>query len=166
MGSQIDKYFSAPTHQQEKQEIVNKYGGDNIIISFIDGDDITHPQKFEILDYLYAHKQINGTILHRLYRRDCHGIPNKMETALDAYIDSQAHEQYINELLLSNSQVFYLKLDSDRLMQLLSPSLSRAVLSAKFSFDGLNATNMGEFHRAQHKWGARFSFKHQCVYAN
>merc|ERR1712228_1169577 len=68
----IKKYFSNSTHLKQKEEILKTYK--DMIVSFMDGDDITHPQKFEILDHLYSVKQINGTVLHRLYRRDCHII--------------------------------------------------------------------------------------------
>ena len=56
----------------------NKYNNlsinGNIIISFFDADDIPHPQKYEILDYIYSNININGTILHAYRTRYCRKI--------------------------------------------------------------------------------------------
>lgn len=179
LGQKINKYFSNSTHLKQKEEILKTYK--DIIVSFMDGDDITHPQKFEILDHLYSVKQINGTVLHRLYRRDCHIITHKMKHALNSYVDKMlqnqrkaAHVEYINEDLMTNALVFYLKIDNNKLMnEILSTSLTRDVLITNFSYPGLNQTNMPnhwqDFHMAQHNWGSHYGeikWKDQCGYAN
>eukprot|EP01084_Bolivina_argentea_P254823 428478_1 len=48
----------------------------NIIVSFIDNDDLSHPQKFEMLDLLYSNTFINGTILVKYISKVCRDYNN------------------------------------------------------------------------------------------
>ncbi len=58
---------------------------DNIIIHIFDGDDIHHPQKFEIIDYFYSNQnnlKINGTMIFSYIREQCRFWNNKTDQIL------------------------------------------------------------------------------------
>ena len=54
----------------ERRRIEDRYHGE-VVVSMFDGDDLTHPQKFEIMDYLYRRRHINGSVLHKYYLTTC-----------------------------------------------------------------------------------------------
>ena len=70
IANKINEYIENPQNKIIKNDILNEYHNE-IVISFFDSDDITVPQKYEIIDHLYSKQHINGSILHRLIYLNC-----------------------------------------------------------------------------------------------
>ena len=101
----INEYFNFNTNGKKESISIHKQYFDNIIVSFFDSDDIIHPQKYEIIDYLYSHKEINGTILHQFYKRLCRGsnfILSKYENITNEMIINRKYEQIKLNNFLTN----------------------------------------------------------------
>ena len=63
-------FIENPLNQKLQNNILNQYHNE-IVVSFFDSDDITHPQKYEIMDKIFSKQHINGSILHQLSFLNC-----------------------------------------------------------------------------------------------
>ena len=65
LSNTVDEYFTNHPNER-KNTIING----NLILSYFDFDDMIHPEKFQIIDYIYSNiPNMNGTILHGYHRK-------------------------------------------------------------------------------------------------
>ena len=77
-----------------------------IVVSFIDADDIPHPNKYEILDYIYSNMNINGTIIHQYRCRPCRQVS---DIILDE--NNKFFKQEIYNIINDNKEILIMKPD-------------------------------------------------------
>ena len=104
LTQKISNFFNLSTDKNDTirniQKVRNRFKEFNgeIIVSFIDGDDIPHPLRIEYLDHLYRNRRINGSVLHAFSHVYCRNYYQGWKQNINITNHSLLFNAYFNNL--------------------------------------------------------------------
>eukprot|EP01084_Bolivina_argentea_P132822 234393_1 len=158
LAFEIKKFISSQMDASGKHKILNRYGG-NIIVSYLDGDDVIHPKRFEQLDQLYANNKINGTVLTGFSFHDCRMYGKFEQNHYEYYF--KMFKNLDNYLYNVNRTQFHIYQSKYLLRQFAFENYDFDLKTVKVTQEMMNFTT--DFH---HLWAYQCKYSRGCCPSN